>query len=73
MSESPETVRQAYIRVCRDSGFKIPFDEAAAFIGCMFGMSAIQIWACFPYLEDMRRIADGTHEVLKREAKTDDL
>ena len=60
----PQAVRIAYIRICRDSGFTIEFERAAALTGQLFGITALEVWPCFPYLKDMMDIASGTHPAL---------
>lgn len=59
-----EFIRQLYIRVCRDSGFTLPFDRAAHLAGQVGGFTALDVWMCMPYMEVMVEIAAGTHSSL---------
>jgi hypothetical protein len=61
-----ETIQQAYIRVCRDSGFGLSFDRAAHLAGKMLGMSALEIWLAMPCMDVMMNIATGKHPAAHR-------
>lgn len=53
--------RKVFIRVCRDSGFKLPWDRAAHLTGDVVGVPAMLVWTAFPYLSVMQEIAVGAH------------
>ena len=55
--------RDLYVRVCRDSGFRMPYDRAAAFVGDMLHTSALDVWIAFSGTDVMQEIASGTHPV----------
>lgn len=55
-----------YIRMCRDSGFRIPFNQAAALVGDILKTSALVVWAEMGLtILDMQTIAEGKHRSLK--------
>ena len=60
-----ETIRAVYIRICRDSKFGLPFDQAAALCAGVCGIHPIEVWCAFPYLDIMKEIAAGTHPVVQ--------
>lgn len=56
-----KTVTDAYIRVCRDSGFSLPFDRAAALVGKMLNITPLEVWLAVGTIETMKRVASGEH------------
>lgn len=65
---SRHEIQQLYIRICRDSGFRLPFDQAAAVVGDMTGGSALTVWVDTGFTTDMmQEIAAGTHPACKTE------
>lgn len=66
MSETDrKMVQDLYIRVCRDSGFGLPFERAAAFVGDMLGTTALDVWVRMGVTtDDMMEIAAGKHSCL---------
>jgi hypothetical protein len=64
-----EQIRQLYIRVCRDSGFRMDMFRAAAFAGAVGGFHAMDVWLAMPSLQVMEQIADGTHPAVKVDDK----
>ena len=61
MQGERETIQQVYIRVCRDSGFRLGFDRAAHLAGKILGVSALEIWLAMPCIGVMMDIATGRH------------
>lgn len=59
------TITLAFIRVCRDSQFKLEFERAAALAAGTLGISPLEVWVACGSMEDMRQIAAGTHPYLK--------
>ena len=57
--------REVYIRICRDSGFSLPYDRAAALTGQVTNTHPMQVWAAFPYLSAMQEIATGESRFLR--------
>lgn len=57
-------IQQMYIRVCRDSRFKMPLVQAAHLAAKVLGVSALQVWIALDF-SNMERIANGTHECLR--------
>lgn len=56
-------VQMAYIRICRDSGWRFDHIRAAHFTADLIGISAIQVWTYFSSLDMMQEIAKGEHPV----------
>ena len=61
----PKKIRDVYIRVCRDAGFKMDAVRVAHFVGSMFKVSALEVAAAFPYIHVMVEVANGSHAALK--------
>lgn len=61
-----DLVQQVFIRVCRDSGFTLATQEAAALAAGALGLSPLQIWMAMPSLDVMDKIAAGTHPITGR-------
>lgn len=63
MSARPdrETIQKLFIRVCRDSGFKLSADRAAVLTADIAGCHALDVWIALPSLDVMSDIAAGTH------------
>lgn len=55
------TITKAYARVCRDSGFSLNYDQAAALVSSMLGIHPLEVWTACGCLDNMQKIADGTH------------
>ena len=55
-----KTITDAYVRVCRDSGFQMEATAAAHFVAKLLNIHAFDVWFAMD-LSTMRRIADGTH------------
>jgi len=43
--------RQLYIRICRDSNFNMGFEQAAALVAGILGISSLEVAGFFPYIE----------------------
>lgn len=56
-------LRDLYIRVCRDSGFRMEASRAAILAASILGLSGIEVWLDLG-LDNMERIANGTHPAL---------
>ena len=67
MSPSREIVQQAYIRVCRDSGFQIHWIAACHIVSQILEIPALDVWLKFGDMSNMVRIAEGTHPCLELE------
>lgn len=67
--EEREELRTLYIRVCKDSNFKMDFIKAAHFTAEVMSTKrptlAIDVWDCFGYLGVMEQIAKGNHPAVK--------
>lgn len=67
---SPERrkfIQDLYIRVCRDSGFKLEWERAAALAGATGGFHPMDVWNAMPDLDTMRKIAAGNHPAAHKE------
>lgn len=60
-----KTIAMAYIRICRDSGFKMNYLSAANFTAQLYSISGIDILSAVGSLEVMEQIALGIHPVVK--------
>lgn len=58
-------VQDLYIRMCRDSGFKLDHIRAAHFVAEMLGISALEVWMTMD-MDIMERIANGTHPAARK-------
>lgn len=65
MADRPtrQEIQQAYIRVCRDSRFRLELTRAAHLAAAVLGCSAIDVWLALDF-SNMERIANGTHPCL---------
>ena len=52
-----------YIRFCKDSGFKLEFDTAAAMTGTMLGIHPLEVCTACGTMVAMQEIAAGTHPI----------
>ena len=60
------TLKQdVYIRICRDSGYQIEFDRAAAMAANILGCSPLDIWMSLG-TDNMMAIASGSHPILQK-------
>lgn len=60
-----EQIQQFYIRVCRDSGFRLDYIQAAILTSRVIGCSALEIWLAFSSLGVMEEVAKGLHPSTK--------
>jgi hypothetical protein len=58
-------IQKAFIRVCRDSQFKIGAVNAACLVGMILNIHPLQVWLAMPSLDDMYRIAANAHPACK--------
>lgn len=58
--------QEAYIRVCRDSGWKMDYIDAAIFTGKLIDIHPLILWGAFSGFDQMDRIAKGEHPVCKK-------
>lgn len=56
-----KTITDLYVRVCRDSGHRIGWIQAAHLVAGILKISALQVWIAVGSLDAMQRVADGTH------------
>jgi hypothetical protein len=58
-------LQDAYIRVCKDSGWQIDGIEAAKLTAKVIGCHPYQIWTAFGYLDTMLEVSKGDHPICK--------
>lgn len=63
---SREQLQQAFIRVCRDSGFRMDHIRAAILAGNAAGVHPLEIWIAMPCFDVMEQIARGEHPAAHR-------
>ena len=56
-----------YIRICRDSNFTLSMVDAARTCAKLEGIAPLEFWIAVGSIEDMQKIANGTHLCLKLE------
>lgn len=56
-------IQDVYIRVCRDSNWNMPWDQAARFVADMLNIHPLAVGNAFPYIMTMQEIAAGIHPV----------
>lgn len=59
-----ELIQKAYIRVCRDSRFRMEMCDAAQFAARLVEVTALDVLIALGF-DNMERIAAGTHECLE--------
>ena len=71
MSYGPSNIeiQELYIRICRDSKFKIDWVQAAQLTASVLQITPLMVGLAFPYVERMRTIADGNDPVLTLDKK----
>lgn len=61
-----ELTQDIFIRVCRDSGWRLDMYRAAALAAKVLGKHPMDIWIAMPDLQTLERIASGQHPVCER-------
>lgn len=56
-----ELLVQLFIRVCRDSGFRLDYIRAAILAGDIAKRSPLEVWIALGSFDLMERIATGEH------------
>ena len=54
-------IQNLYIRVCRDSGFRLNYVAAAQIAASAGGFHPMDVWIAMPSLSVMQEIARGEH------------
>lgn len=60
-----DTIQKFYIRMCRDSGFRLSADTAAKLTAMAFNCHPLEVWLAMPSLSVMDEIAAGTHPAVQ--------
>ena len=71
MSDERAMLQQAYIRVCRDSGFRLDLHRACVIAAEVVGKRPMDIWSAIPSLDVMWKIAAGKHPAALTQAEAD--
>lgn len=56
-----ETIQNLFMRVARDSGFRMPATQVARFTAKALSISPIAVWGAFADIDQMREVAAGNH------------
>jgi len=56
-----EEIQNIYIRICRDSGWRLSHTSAAILSAKVIGLHPLEIWCQFSDMDVMERIAKGEH------------
>lgn len=56
-----EAIQKLFIRVCRDSGFRLDEVNAAIITAKAAGIHPLEVWIALPSLTTMAQIARGEH------------
>lgn len=64
MDDYRKYVQMAYIRVCRDSGWRFDYIRAAHFTADLLKISALEVWTQFSSLDIMEQVAKGEHPIV---------
>lgn len=65
MDEERKIRTNLYIRICKDSGYQIPFDQAAALAAKITGWNTLSFMTDIG-LDNMKKIAAGEHPACNR-------
>lgn len=66
MPHSRKFVQDTFIRVCKDSGYKMDMVRAAQFTASVLDISSLEVWIHMGDMDNMERVANGTHPVCER-------
>lgn len=65
--DTPQLIRELYLRVCKDSGYTIGVFSAAVVTAHAIGCHPLDVWLAMPGLSMMEEIAAGTHAACFRD------
>lgn len=70
MTPSRELIQEIYIRICKDSGFKMDYIQAAILTANVLNADkyvthALEVWSAIGSFSLMEEIATGKHPVTK--------
>lgn len=63
MEEERKTRQQLFIRICRDSGWRLSAVEAAKLAGSVLNIHPFEVYAAFGDMQIMDKVASGEHPV----------
>ncbi len=64
-----QLLRDLFVRVCRDSGFRLDTHRAANLVAQIAKAHPLDIWMAMPSLEVMDEVARGTHPAVRQALK----
>ena len=67
--ERRKDLTDAYIRTCRDSGFKLTYVAAAHFVAQLMKSHPLSVMKAVGGLDNLKSIAAGTHPVCAEKSK----
>jgi len=59
------TIQQLFIRICRDTKFKMSAIDAAYLAAKVLDCHPLEIWLAMPSFDTMEEIANGSHLICK--------
>lgn len=65
MSERRKLIQDMYVRVCRDSGFQLSWEQATKLTAKVGGWHPLDVWMAMPSMDVMEEIAEGKHPASK--------
>lgn len=65
MDNARKLKQDVYIRICKDSGFKLEPTDAAILAAKVLECHPLEIWTALDF-DNMTRIANGTHPICKK-------
>lgn len=57
-----QTIRMAYERLCKDSGYTFDYTKAANFVADLFHISVYEIWSAYSSIKVMEDISLGKYD-----------
>lgn len=58
-------ITDAYVRVCKDSGFQLEAVRASQITASMLGIHPLDVLGALGTMQALEQVADGTHPVCK--------
>ena len=58
-------IQQIFIRLCRDSDFRLEPDQAAILTGQTCGYHPLEVWMAMGSIDVMERVASGEHPAVR--------
>ena len=65
MELSRKDIQNFYVRICKDSGWKIDYINAAKLAAGVLSLNTMEIWIAIGDLKTMEKISKGEHPVCR--------